>query len=122
MSQRLKRLCEGPPPVASLVGVMLLGSGVAYRVQSEELLSMREELADAFRGLLTPQDQAGPRLHITVQNKVTTQQARTLAEELRGGFRPRPIIIAGLAAWHYRGGPWELAMKTSFRGGAVSRN
>lgn len=101
---------------------MLLGSGVAYRVQSEELLSMREELADAFRGLLTPQDQAATRLHITVQNKVAPQQARTLAEELRAEFRPRPIVIAGLAAWFYRGGLWELAMKASFRGGAASRS
>lgn len=101
--------------------VMLLGSGVAYRVASAELHAVREELADAFRGLLTPQDQARPRLHITVQNKATAQEARTLAEKLRAEFSPRPIAIAGLAAWYYRGGPWELAMKASFRGAASRR-
>ena len=26
------------------------------------------------------------------------------------------IAIAGLAAWHYRGGPWELAWQGRFRG------
>ena len=41
---------------------------------------------------------------------------KALAEALRADFQPRPFVIAGLAAWHYRGGPWELAMKASFRG------
>ena len=35
---------------------------------------------------------------------------------LRRDFRPRPLAIAGLAAWHYRGGPWEPAMTAMFRG------
>ena len=95
---------------------MLLGRGVAYRVESPELLAMRAELADAFAGMLTPQDQAKPRLHITIQNKVTPDAAKALADKLRADFRPRPLVIAGLAAWHYRGGPWEMAMKAMFRG------
>lgn len=113
---RLKRLCAGPPPLARLTDVMLLGRGVAYRVDSPDLMAMREEIADAFAGLLTPQDQARPRLHITVQNKVAPDEAKALATHLRDLFRPRPLAIAGLAAWHYRGGPWDLAMKAMFRG------
>jgi hypothetical protein len=112
----LKALCAGPPPPARLMEVMLLGRGVAYRVESAGLLAMREELALAFAGLLTPQDMARPRLHITVQNKVSPEVAKALAADLRAGFRPRALVIAGLAAWHYRGGPWELAMKAAFRG------
>ena len=113
---RLKRLGAGPRPTARLTDVMLLGRGVAYHVESPELLAMRAELADAFAGMLTPQDQAKPRLHITIQNKVTPDAAKALADKLRADFRPRPLAIAGLAAWHYRGGPWELAMKAMFRG------
>lgn len=113
---RLKRLGAGPRPAARLTDVMLLGRGVAYRVESPELLAMRAELADAFAGMLTPQDQAKPRLHITIQNKVTPDAAKALADKLRADFRPRPLAIAGLAAWHYRGGPWEMAMKAMFRG------
>ena len=113
---RLKRLGAGPRPTARLTDVMLLGRGVAYRVESPELLAMRAELADAFAGMLTPQDQAKPRLHITIQNKVTPDAAKALADKLRADFRPRPLAIAGLAAWHYRGGPWEMAMKAMFRG------
>ena len=61
---------ECPPPVAWLSDVMLLGRGVAYRIDSAELMSLRDELAHDLGGLLIPQDQARPRLHITVQNKV----------------------------------------------------
>jgi hypothetical protein len=116
VSARLKRLSAGPPPPARLTDVMLLGRGVAFRVDSPALMAMRDDLADAFAGLLTLQDEARPRLHITVQNKVAPMEAKALAASLRENFRPRPLTIAGLAAWHYRGGPWELAMKAMFRG------
>lgn len=112
----LKRLCAAPPPPARLTDVMLLGRGVAFRVESPALMEMRDALADAFTGLLTPQDQARPRLHITVQNKVAPDTARALADTLRAQFEPRPLGIIGLAAWHYRGGPWDLAMQAKFRG------
>ncbi|WP_030541725.1 MULTISPECIES: 2'-5' RNA ligase family protein [Sphingobium] len=116
LAERMKRLCAEPAPAAALTGVLFLGRGVAFQVESEGLLSIREELAEAFAGLLTPQDQARPRLHLTVQNKVPPGQARALADELRAGFRPRPLRISGLAAYYYRGGPWELAVKAGFRG------
>lgn len=116
ITHRLKQMTAAPPPPARLSEVMLLGRGVAFRIESSALLEMRGELADAFTGLLTPQDQAKPRLHVTVQNKVEPATAKALAEQLRAEFRPRPIAIAGLAAWHYRGGPWELAKKAMFRG------
>ncbi|MGC4251068.1 MAG: 2'-5' RNA ligase family protein [Sphingobium sp.] len=113
---RIRRLCASPPPDASLTGILLLERGVAYRVESPALMEIWLELADAFSGLLMPQDLARPRLHITVQNKVTAKEARALAETLSAGFHPRPLAITGLAAWHYRGGPWELAAKSRFRG------
>jgi len=116
LTERMKRICAGPAPAAMLTKVMFLGRGVAYQVESEGLITIREELAQAFAGLLTPQDQARPRLHLTVQNKVTPEEARALAAALGDGFRARALRISGLAAWHYRGGPWELALKFSFRG------
>ncbi|MFB0872051.1 MULTISPECIES: 2'-5' RNA ligase family protein [unclassified Sphingobium] len=116
MTTRLKALAAGPPPAARLTEVMLLRRGVAFRIDSPALLAIRDDLADAFAGLLTPQDQARPRLHVTVQNKVDPATAKVLAQDLRRDFRPRPLAIAGLAAWHYRDGPWELAAKAMFRG------
>lgn len=116
VKQRIRRMCAGPAPAARLSDIMLLGGGVAFRAESPDLLAMRAELADAFTGSLTPQDSAPPRLHITVQNKVTAAEAKLLADMLRRDFSPRPLAIAGLAAWHYRGGPWELAFEGRFRG------
>lgn len=107
---------EFQPPVAHLTDVMMLGRGVAFRVDSPELLSIRDDLAEEFRGLLIPQDQARPRLHITVQNKVEPATAKTLHAELSADFRPRPLAISGLAAHYYRGGPWEHIATWKFRG------
>jgi hypothetical protein len=109
-------VADYPAPVAFLGDIMLLGKAVAFRVDSPELLSMRAALADSFRGLLIPQDQAQPRLHITVQNKVEPPVAKALHAHLLDNFRPRPLAISGLSAHYYRGGPWEHIGRWSFRG------
>ncbi len=107
---------ENPPPRAMLSEVMMLGRGVAYRVDCPDLLDMRDELAEGFTGLLTPQDQARPRLHITVQNKVEPPVAKALFAELSASFEARPMMITGLSAFYYRGGPWQAIQSWSFSG------
>jgi hypothetical protein len=120
LAGRMKQVCAAPPPIAVVNGVLLLSRGVAFDVRSDGLLAIWDELADAFTGLLTPQDQARPRFHITVQNKVEPSAARALADSLTAEFRPRPLKLAGLAAWHYReGGSWDLAKKASFRSARI---
>lgn len=115
LKQRLRAATRGQPaPRARLSGLLMLGRGVAYRVESDELAAIRAELADAFTGLLTPQDRAGWRGHITIQNKVEAPVAKALHAELARTFVPRPLAIAGLAAWFYRGGPWEPIARFSF--------
>jgi hypothetical protein len=106
---------DTPPPAAMLREVYSLGQGVAFRIESPELLAIRARIADHFAGMLTAQDQGVPRLHITVQNKVAAAEARALLAALASDFRSRPLAIIGLAAHHYRGGPWEPALARSFR-------
>jgi hypothetical protein len=101
-------------PVARVAGLIALGGGVAYRIESEELERIRNRLANAFTGMLTPQDQAGWRPHVTVQNKVPVPEARALQRALEADFRPRSVAIAGLAAWWYRGGPWAPLSRHMF--------
>lgn len=105
---------EVPPPAARLAGLLKLGRGVAYRVESAGLEATRARLADAFAPLLTPQDAAGWRPHITIQNKADPAAARALHAALSAGFTPRPLAIRGLAAWWYRGGPWEMLSSHSY--------
>lgn len=94
------------PPRAMASAVISLGSGVAFRIVSQELDDARARLAEKFAGRLTAQDASPWRAHITVQNKVAPDVARALKAALEAGFRPRPIAFSGLAAWWYRGGPW----------------
>lgn len=115
MREQLKIECRGRAPAARLSGLRHLGRGVAYQVDSPELARIRERLADHFEGMLTPQDQASWRAHITVQNKVEPKVAKALLAELEASFTPRPLQIAGLASWWYRGGPWEPLSEHRFR-------
>ena len=115
LSRRLAEAAAAPPPPARVTGIMDLGGGTALRVESAALAAIREALAEAFHGLLMPQDQAAWRAHITVQNKVEPRLARALQQQLAATFEPRPLIIRALASWRYLGGPWERLKVHPFR-------
>jgi hypothetical protein len=70
----------------------------------------------ALRGLLTPQDRAPWRPHVTIQNKVEPKEAKALQARLKAGFERRPLAIRGLALWRYLGGPWQPVKSWTFRG------
>lgn len=101
-------------PRARIGSLMSLGRGVAYRIESPDLVAIRHRLADAFAGLLTPQDAGGWRPHVTIQNKVQPNVAKLLLTGLSRDFVPREVEVAGLAAWWYRGGPWENISRHMF--------
>jgi hypothetical protein len=105
-----------PAVTARLSGVMDLGKGTGLRIESDAMLAIRDRIADNFHGALSAQDQHRPRLHITVQNKVTTPIARLLQSQLAATFEARDFRFAGLALHIYRGGPWEAAGRWAFRG------
>jgi len=115
LSRRLATAAAAPPPRAEIVGIMDLGEGTAFRVESESLAGIREALADAFQGLLMPQDQTPWNPHVTIQNKVKSAEARRLQQQFRVGFEPRPLMIRALASWRYLGGPWEPLKTHPFR-------
>ncbi len=103
------------PAAATLTGVMSLGRGTALRIESPALLALRARLADRFHGLLTAQDSHSPRLHITVQNKVSPAAAKALQSELGASVSPRSFAFRGLGLYRYLGGPWELVREYPFR-------
>lgn len=118
LRRRLAGLAAGPAPEARVAGLMDLGGGTAFRVVSDDLDALRDELADSLRGLLGAQDSGGWRPHVTIQNKVEPKLARELQGRLGRDFRPRPLRIAGLALHRYLGGPWETIAAFPFRGAA----
>ena len=107
---------EVAPVPARLEGLMSLGGGTALKLSSPDMLSLRDHIADHFHGMLTAQDQHRPRLHVTIQNRVTSKEAKALQAQMAGTVNPRDFAFPGLSLYHYRGGPWELVRGFTFRG------
>lgn len=107
---------QSAPVPARFEGVMSLGRGTALKIASPAMLTLRAELGGRFRGLLSAQDAPDPRLHVTVQNKVSETEARALQVDLARALEPRDFRFSGLALHRYRDGPWEFVKRWSFRG------
>jgi len=106
---------EYPQPEGRISGLMNLGKGTAISLQSRTLLEIREFIAEHFRGALTAQDHYKPRFHITIQNKVSKEEARALQAELRPQIKPQDFYFPALELHIYRGGPWEAVKRCAFR-------
>lgn len=115
LSSRLSAAVAAPPPGAMIAGIADLGQGTAFRVESAALIEIREKLAEAFHGLLTPQDAAPWWPHITIQNKVARPEAKALQRQIAATFAPRPLAIRALGTWRYLDGPWSPLKVHPFR-------
>jgi 2'-5' RNA ligase len=99
-----------------VTGLRSLGRGVAFEIVSPPLSSLRAELARRWAHWLTPQDRQGFRPHVTVQNKVSVEEARALKVSLEAGFSPFMARGEGFLLWRYLGGPWALEVQVPFTG------
>lgn len=104
---------RGPLPLR-VSGLLLLGRGVAFRVESPELQELRARLAAAWSPWLGAQDRQPFRPHVTVQNKVAPADARALHAALSNGFAPFVAWGEGLLLWRYLGGPWQELARVPF--------
>ena len=111
---------EFAAPAGAVKGVMDLGKGTAIALEAPQLLALRTIIAEHFHGSLTAQDLYEPRPHITIQNKVTKDEARalqaSLAPELSVWAAKDRFAFPALELHHYRGGPWERVKTCTFRG------
>jgi hypothetical protein len=107
---------EFAPPGARITGLMDLGKGTAIALESEQLLALRALIAEHFHGSLTDQDLHEPRPHITIQNKVTKEEARALQARLAPTIEPRGFAFPALDLHRYEGGPWSHIKRMPFRG------
>lgn len=85
-----------------------LGRGVAIEVACPGLLRVRDDLATAWSELLGAQDRQAYRPHVTIQNKVTSTEAKQVYDQLSATWLPFGGQGKGLMVWRYLGGPWEL--------------
>jgi len=96
-------------------GVVSLGKGTALKVESPELKSLHHQLQRKWLTLLTVQDKQGLWPHITIQNKVAPESARSLQLQLHDDFEPFEFEVIGLELWQYLGGPWNLLKRFEFK-------
>ena len=84
-----------------------LTRGVAYALERDLLVDLRERVRARFAAALKPQDARPWRNpHITVQNKVDPAEAARLRRHLARRFEPCALRVMGLQTWRYDGGPW----------------
>ena len=112
----LAELAAEPPPPARIAGIMPLGGGTAFHIVSPAVDVLHAEMVERLHGVLSAQDRAPRKLHVTVQNKVTGAEAKALQAELARGFIPGPFAFAGLSLHRYLGGRWDDAGTWPFRG------
>jgi 2'-5' RNA ligase superfamily len=91
-----------------------LGAGLAYKIDSPDLHSLHGQLRTHFLEVLTLQDRQPYRPHVTIMNKSTLENARTLLKLLSEDFQPFTVRGVGLDVWTYLGGPWRLARSLAF--------
>jgi 2'-5' RNA ligase len=114
--QVLKDLAASPPPPARMTGLMKLGHGTALAVEAPEIVELHGVIAERMHGLLTSQDARPLRLHITIQNKVTAEEARALQAELAPQLKPVPFRFRGFGLYAWEDGLWREIRTIPFRG------
>ncbi len=117
IAARLESLRGRPRLAVEVTGVRTLGRGCAYTLHSPALDALRGELARDWGGWLGAQDRQGHRPHVTVQNKVSVEEARDTLARLQAGFAPWAAQGVALRLWRYLGGPWEELLDVGFAEG-----
>jgi len=106
----------GVAPNVVIEAPYLLGRGVAYRIRSPEMAALRARLVEQIGSeQLTRQDAAPWRPHLTIQNKVSPDEAHALYATLKVSARQGSTQGAALRVWRYDNGPWTLLDRFAFQ-------
>jgi hypothetical protein len=105
-----------PAPEARIAGLMDLGRGTAFAVDSPAMVALHARMAERLHGLVQQKDARPLRLHITVQNKVARAEARALQAALAQQLPHLRFRFRGLGLSHWRDQLWRMARLYAFRG------
>lgn len=111
-----KEVAHIAPFYLQVTNLINLGKGVAYSLKSEELSEIHAGLQKIWFNELTNQDKQKLRPHITVQNKVDVDVAKSTMLELAKDFKPFEVKALGVSVWEYLGGPWRFIDEVCFKG------
>ena len=115
VAREVAMICARQAPFPVQVAELIkLGGGMAYRLRSKRLDTLRADLARAFEGELTKQDASGFRAHVTIQNKVSRDTAAACRAVMEAEFAPWEATAEGVQIWSYEGGPWGALGAVAF--------
>ncbi|HEK18943.1 MULTISPECIES: 2'-5' RNA ligase family protein [unclassified Mucilaginibacter] len=98
-----------------VAGPKHIGRGVAYKVESPQLLMMHKRMQTLWQQWLIPQDKHSLWPHITIQNKVDPVVAQATLVKVSERFEPFKAVAQGLMLWEYKGGPWNFVDEWLFK-------
>lgn len=111
----VKFLCSQQVPFSLMVSdVVSIGKGVAYKIESKELLQLHKVLQHKWNENLSLQDKQKLWPHITIQNKVAVDEAKKTLAELKTSFKTFEASATGLTLCEYLNGPWRLVEEFKF--------
>lgn len=112
----LGELAKQAPPEARVTGIWNMGKGTAFDIESPGMAELHELMQRRFAGIMSVQDDRELRLHVTVQNKVSHEEARELQQELKASFEPRSFRFRGFGLYAWRDSLWRPIAEFPFRG------
>jgi 2'-5' RNA ligase len=92
----------------------LIGRGVAIAVARGELTALHGRMIEVLGPGLTRQDRAPFRPHVTIQNKVTREDAKATFTRVSSNFEPWSGHGIGLDVWRYHGAKWAPHLHLAF--------
>ncbi len=87
-------------------GLVNMGKGLAYTVQSAELLKLQKEIKQPLKTYLGLKDKKKYWPHITIQNKVTAFKALQTHTSLLETFTPFTAEAIGFTTWKFQKNKW----------------
>jgi 2'-5' RNA ligase len=116
----VKELCEVQMAfVLTIKEVVSIGKGVAFKIESSNLMQLHKALQNKWLPFLSAQDRQKLWPHITIQNKMLVQKAQELLNELKDSFTPLQASATGLQLFEYLNGPWKLVYEFVFKDAEV---
>lgn len=112
----LIEVCKRGPIQLEVTGLKSMGTGVAFEIQSPELINLHKILQRKFSPFLIKKDRHTLWPHITVQNKVTAFKASQTLALLEKDFELFSVDGIGIGVWLYRGKRWEKKEEYRFTG------
>jgi 2'-5' RNA ligase len=102
------------PIALQFVRPFLIGRGVAIAVARGELTTLHGWMIETLGQGLTRQDRSPFRPHVTIQNKVTREDAQATLARVASNFEPWSGRGTGLDVWRYRGAKWAPHLHLAF--------